>query len=130
MCRFALHHFARPQTQVDEMRRVLKPQGRLAIADLLADPDDHAEQNRLERLRDPAHERLLTADELARLVDTDDVEVRDVVRPLEPWLDQTATPEPVRAEIRAALARPGSGFRPTQKDGELHFVHTMASLIG
>ena len=89
-----------------------------------------AEQNRLERLRDPAHERLLTADELARLVDTDDVEVRDVVRPLEPWLDQTATPEPVRDEIRAALARPGSGFRPTQKDGELHFVHTMASLIG
>ena len=130
VCRFALHHFAQPEIPVAEMRRVLKPEGRLAIADLVADPDHQAEQNRLERLRDPAHERLLTAAELARLVSTDDVEVRDVVRPLEPWLDQTDTPDAVREQIRAALARPGSGFRPTQRDGELHFVHTMASLIG
>jgi ubiquinone/menaquinone biosynthesis C-methylase UbiE len=130
VCRFALHHFAEPQIQVGEMRRVLKSGGRLAIADLVAHETEGDEQNRLERLRDPAHERLLTRAELERLVGTDDVEIRDVVRPLEPWLDQTQTPEEVRRQIRASLEQGGSGFRPTQEDGELHFVHTMASLIG
>jgi SAM-dependent methyltransferase len=130
--RFALHHFERPEVQLAEMRRCGR---RLAIADLVADPDAAATQNRLERLRDPSHTRLLTLDELAHLVGTDDVEVRSVVRPLDPWLAQTETPEPAASEIRAALqddiaGGPPTGFQPRNQDGELHFVHTMASLIG
>jgi ubiquinone/menaquinone biosynthesis C-methylase UbiE len=130
--RFAVHHFERPEVQLAEMRRCVRPGGRLAIADLVA---EHEEQNRLERLRDPSHTRMLTLDELKALVGTDDVEVRGVVRPLEPWLAQTETPEPAAKEIRAALAAEldggaPTGFRPSRDDdGELHFVHTMASLI-
>jgi ubiquinone/menaquinone biosynthesis C-methylase UbiE len=130
--RLALHHLERPQPAVAEMRRCLRPGGRLAIADLVA---DHPEQDRLERLRDPSHTRMLTVDELAALVGTDDVEVRGVVRPLEPWLAQTETPAAAAEEIRAALAAEldggsATGFRPSRgEDGALHFVHTMASLI-
>jgi SAM-dependent methyltransferase len=130
--RFAVHHFEEPEVQLAEMRRCLRPGGRLAIADLVASSE---EQNRLERLRDPSHARMLALDELAALVGTDDVEVRDVRRPLEPWLAQTEPPAAAADEIRKALAReleggPTTGFRPSRgEDGELHFVHTMASLI-
>ena len=130
--RFAVHHFENPEVQVAEMRRC---GGRLAVADLVADPVAADTQNRLERLRDPSHVRLLTVDELAALVRTEDVEVRGVVRPLEPWLAQTETPDDAARTIRQALeleleGGEPTGFQPRHHDGELHFVHAMASLIG
>ena len=130
--RLAIHHLEEPQVAIAEMRRCLRPGGRLAIADLVG---EHDEQDRLERLRDPSHTRMLTVDELCALGGTDDVELRSVVRPLEPWLAQTETPAAAADEIRAALAAEldggaVTGFRPSRgDDGELHFVHTMASLI-
>jgi SAM-dependent methyltransferase len=132
--RFAIHHFEDPHVQLREMRRVLRPGGRLAVADLLAHPEAADTQNRLEALRDPSHTRMLELEELTRLVGADDVEVRDVVRPLEPWLAQTDPAAAAAAEIRAALdaelgGGPPTGFRPSVRDGEVHFVHTMASLI-
>jgi SAM-dependent methyltransferase len=130
--RFALHHFEQPEVQLAEMRRCGR---KLAIADLVADPEAADSQNHLERLRDPSHARLLTLDELTALVETQDVEVCGVVRPLEPWLAQTETPDDAAQQIRAALQQEidgGSptGFQPRHEHGELHFVHTMASLIG
>jgi SAM-dependent methyltransferase len=132
--RFAVHHFEDPRVQLAEMRRVLKPGGRLAVADLVAHPEAAATQNRLETLRDPSHARMLGLDELVALVETDDVEVRDVARPLEPWLAQTEPAPDAADEVRAALRAelrggPPTGFRPSERDGELHFVHTMASLV-
>jgi SAM-dependent methyltransferase len=132
--RFAVHHFEDPRVQLDEMRRVLKPAGRLAVADLIAHPEAADTQNRLETLRDPSHTRMLELHELAALVGSDDVEVRDVDRPLEPWLVQTDPAEDSARAIREALrdelaGGPPTGFRPSERDGELRFVHTMASLI-
>jgi SAM-dependent methyltransferase len=129
--RFALHHFADPAVPVGEMRRVLKPTGRLALADIVAET---AAQDRLERLRDPSHTRLLTTDELAALAGADDVETRSVERPLTPWLEQTGTPPEAAAAVRAALTAeldggPPTGFHPRRTSGELHFVHTLASAI-
>jgi ubiquinone/menaquinone biosynthesis C-methylase UbiE len=134
--RFALHHFEDPAVQVAEMRRVLRPGGRLAVADLICDPDPAiaATQNRLERLRDPSHTRMLPLDELAELVGGTDVEFRDVERSLEPWLAQAQTSKTAAREIRAALAAdldggPPTGFRPREVDGDPRFLHTMASVI-
>ncbi|HWM09822.1 MAG TPA: class I SAM-dependent methyltransferase [Solirubrobacteraceae bacterium] len=130
--RFAVHHFEDPLVPLAEMHRVSR--GRVAVADLIAHPEAAETQNRLETLRDPSHTRMLELDELAKLVGTDDVEVRDVHRPLEPWLVQTDPAPDAAEEIRAALrdelaGGAPTGFRPSERDGELHFVHTMASLI-
>jgi ubiquinone/menaquinone biosynthesis C-methylase UbiE len=134
--RFAVHHFEDPAVQITEMRRVLRPGGRLAVADLISDPDPRiaATQNRLERLRDPSHTRMLPLDELAELVGGTDVEFRDVERSLEPWLAQAQADPDAAAEIRAALRAeleggPATGFRPRDVRGDPRFLHTMASVI-
>jgi hypothetical protein len=78
---------------------------------------------------------MLTVEELVDLTGATDVEVREVERPLEPWLEQTQTPAPDAAEIRRALkgeldGGPPTGFRPRVRDDEVHFIHSMASAIG
>jgi ubiquinone/menaquinone biosynthesis C-methylase UbiE len=135
--RFAVHHFDDPAIQVAEMRRVLRPGGRLAVADLVAAPDPAiaAVQNRLERLRDGSHTRMLSMEELARLVGGKDVEFRDVEQRLDTWLAQTRTSPEAAAEIRRAFqdeleGGAPTGFRPRLNQGEPRFVHTMASVIG
>jgi ubiquinone/menaquinone biosynthesis C-methylase UbiE len=134
--RFAVHHFEDPRVQLAEMRRCLRMGGRLAIADLVCDPDTEVAefQNHLERLRDPSHTRMLSLEKLADMVNSTDVEFRDVERTLGPWLEQTQTPPEARAEIREALEAelaggPATGFRPREIDGQLRFLHTAASII-
>jgi ubiquinone/menaquinone biosynthesis C-methylase UbiE len=134
--RFAVHHFEDPAVQIAEMKRVLRPGGRLAVADLISDPDPEIaeRQNQLERLRDPSHTRMLPLDELAELVGGTDVEFRDAERSLEPWLAQTQTKKRAATQIRKALQAdleggPPTGFRPRDVGGDPRFLHTMASVI-
>ncbi len=141
VCRFAAHHFEDPAVQVTEMTRCLRPGGRLALADLVADPDPKiaSEQNRLERLRDPSHARLLSQEELVALVVDAGLEVEAVVArerewPLEPWLAQTGASVAVATDIRARLSfelagGPATGLRPREADGELHFKQTFVSVL-
>jgi SAM-dependent methyltransferase len=104
------------------------------------DPSVAAEQNRLERRRDPSHTRMLAASEIQALLseaglEAVDVATRPLERPLLPWLAQAQTPAQVAGEIRAALdadaAGEGrSGFRPrTDDDGDMWFVQTFGSAI-
>jgi ubiquinone/menaquinone biosynthesis C-methylase UbiE len=55
--RFATHHIERPNLQLAEMARCLRPGGRLALADVLADenPEIARRQNDIERMRDSSH---------------------------------------------------------------------------
>jgi ubiquinone/menaquinone biosynthesis C-methylase UbiE len=140
--RFAAHHFERPEDVVAEMVRCTRFGGHVALVDLVADQDLAVaeEQNRLERLRDPSHTRMLAAIEIQALLteaglEAVDVATRPLERPLTPWLEQAQTPEPAAAEIRAALAADVNGdtvtgFRPrANDDGELWFIQTFGSAI-
>src|SRR5438552_2412111 len=65
-CRNTLHHLAAPERVLREMARVVRPGGRVVVEDMRA-PDDPVRREyheTIERLRDPAHARTLTRDEL------------------------------------------------------------------
>jgi ubiquinone/menaquinone biosynthesis C-methylase UbiE len=129
--RLSLHHIDRPERAVAEMVRVCRPGGKIAINELVHDPE-HSSPDELERLRDPSHLRILTAEEIAEALTQagatvleSEVEVRE--RPLEPWLEQSRTPEDAAERIRERLRQEldggaPSGLRPVERDGALNFV--------
>lgn len=57
VCRIAPHHFLSIPQFLDEVKRVLKPNGRFGLIDGIAPEDDEAARvyNDWERLRDPSH---------------------------------------------------------------------------
>jgi ubiquinone/menaquinone biosynthesis C-methylase UbiE len=61
VCRLALHQVADPATVVRETVRVTRRGGRIGLVDMVAEVDRASaeEADRLERLRDPSHDRTL-----------------------------------------------------------------------
>lgn len=71
-CRRAAHHFTDLPRALAEMRRVLRPGGRLVIDDRSVPEDDwvDAAMNHLDRLHDPSHVREYRASEWVALLET------------------------------------------------------------
>jgi len=142
VCRYALHHFADRDAVMSEIARVLRPYGRLGLADLVA--DEHADradaQNAIERMRDPSHVCALSASGLQALIvhhglEATAAETREIRRPLGPWLEHSATPPETRTEIERRLRQEIDGGQKTglqprgEADGALSFVHTVTSVF-
>jgi len=93
--RYSFHHLLDPAAALREMARVCAAKGRIVVVDAYApeDPDQAAEFNRIERLRDPSHVCSLSLSGLKDL------------------FAQAGLPEPritlyeLRAEVRDLLAR-------------------------
>jgi len=141
VCRLALHQVADPPAVVAEMLRVTRPAGRIGITDMIADDDPvvAAEANRLERLRDPSHNRTLTLTEIGGLVTGHGASItataqRDHPLGLEDWMSRTATPLPARSAIRERLDQEltggqATGLRPCRMPGgTISLTHQWATV--
>ncbi len=127
--RFATHHIERPDIQLAEMARCLRPGGRLALADVLADDDPEIarRQNDLERVRDFSHTRTLSVRELIAMMEglgleQIEAQTRPVGHRAESWLQRADSPRAAaaRARLRAELeGGAATGLRAFERDGEL-----------
>lgn len=142
-CRFAIHHFENPSMQIQEMVRVCRLPGRVAIIDLVApeDPGLAREYNYLERLRDPSHTWALSRMQLQQIMEEAGLQItitesRDIEVQLEPWLDLTKTPPLTRDAIQERLSQEinhsaqATGMRPFFRGEELLFRQTWSIVVG
>ncbi len=138
--RLSLHHFSDPDVPFGEMRRVLKKGGRLVVWDMMATAEELREVNdRIERMRDNSHVRILSREELEKMFDIglelQTEEITYVSVELQGWMELTDTPGKVRAEIVRLMTEDmnggdKTGFYPYVKDGQIYFDHRWLLLIG
>jgi ubiquinone/menaquinone biosynthesis C-methylase UbiE len=116
LCRLAVHHFPYPEIVLAELARVLRPAGRLVLADIVTadDPAEAKLHNALEQLRDPTHVAMLPAAVLVRQIEAVGLEVTATdtwtsEREFEEWLEIVAAPERAKSlrAVMGALADAG-----------------------
>ena len=65
VCRYAFHHFLKPEAVLKEMIRVAKPNGQIAIIDVFTSSAAQSDvYDQVEKLKDPSHVRTLPLTEL------------------------------------------------------------------
>ncbi len=141
LSRLAFHHFPDAEMPFSEMRRVLRPGGKLVLIDMEAAEDSLREtEDKIERLRDPSHVRNLSRAEMLELYRKHDLSVsccETVKMPmiLQNWLDHTATPVSVQKEIKALMDEElaggrKTGFAPYTEGTTVRFDHRWVLTIG
>jgi ubiquinone/menaquinone biosynthesis C-methylase UbiE len=132
--RLAVHHFTEPRRVLDEMLRVLRPNGTLVVADVVSseNADESGLQNAIETLRDPSHARMLALSELVSHVEGAGFAIEtqstwDKPRELDEWMGIVNDPirvAPLRTVVRA-LAQAGktAGMGLSLVDGRTVFFH-------
>ncbi len=114
--RATLHHFPDPQQVVREMVRVVRPNGKLVLADVVSsERTEEADlHNALEVLRDPTHVRMLSASEIQGMIEAAGLRVAatstwEMPRDFEEWIRITNAPERATplSTIMLALAKAG-----------------------
>lgn len=132
--RLTIHHFTKPKTVLREIRRILKPGGRLTVVDITSPADTREAQlhNALETLRDPSHVRAYSELDLSALISETGFSIVDMVkwtreRLFKEWVDLTGAPEragPLEIVMRALAENGiGAGMGLRLENGEIAFRH-------
>ncbi len=138
--RLSFHHFPDINVILSEIRRVIRPEGRLIVADVLSsdDPEESALHNSLEQLRDPTHVRMLARMELLQAIRSGSFEIISdeswkQERSFSEWAQIVVDPARIRPlrHVMRALARAGqrAGIDLREESGELRFAHTWLLVI-
>ena len=136
----AIHHLAHPAAALQEFARVSRPGGAVAIEDVVASEQDIRARyhNRIERLRDRSHHRLLKLSELlAHLghagLPARRVEVMESVREFNEWVGVTRPPmgrsERIRHLLQGSIEQDLLGLDVQAEDDTFVFVQRVAWIL-
>lgn len=96
-CRIAPHHFPNPRNFINEVARVLKPNGSFLMVDNVVPKESHLAEfmNTLEKLRDESHAKCLSIEEWRNLFSSSNLlEVNSRIRKktysFPAWVERTA----------------------------------------
>ena len=108
LCRNAFHLLPEPVSALQELLRVLKPEGRIVVIDPVVDQTVDKPFNEIARLREPAHRRHYRMEELEDIVARAGLAVcaRGEIRrtiDLDYWLQAAAVPPPKADLIRGRI---------------------------
>jgi SAM-dependent methyltransferase len=133
-----IHHVPWPEVAIAEMTRVCRVGGRLLVVDQIAsvDPLEALANNRLQRLRDPSHVRVLSDQDFRFLFDANGLVLRrfDVDRAdieLEEFLDRAGCEREARAAVveeveRLVAAGQTAGLRLRRSETGYAMTHSIA----
>ena len=132
--RLAFHHLENPETVLKEIRRVLKPSGKIAIIDMIVDEDEARETaNRFETIRDNSHSKTLSKNEFMSLLKNAGMTVlytaeQNIPIEFEKWISLTELATEDETEIRNAVKAdlqggPKTGLLPFIENGKTFITH-------
>jgi ubiquinone/menaquinone biosynthesis C-methylase UbiE len=140
-CRIAPHHFTSVPAFLREVRRILRPSGRLVLTDT-SSPDDtdlYIWQHEVEGLRDPSHVRSYTPSEWRRLVGEAGFILEELTTShrselvFSEWMRTAGSSPEVIAELRRRFTEASRGieecYRIRQVDDDFHFSLMLVILL-
>ncbi len=140
-CGSAFHHFPDTYRVLNEMKRVAKGSGKIAISDIITseNPEKAKLHNQLEKWRDRSHTRNLSLNEFKLLFESISLQnIRtakyDTPRELNEWFEISKSPPDVREQVRKAFINsiPGdcTGLDVHLEGEHVSFTHTFAWIVG
>jgi ubiquinone/menaquinone biosynthesis C-methylase UbiE len=138
-CKLAFHYFSDPHRTVEEMARVCRRSGLVAVIDRVAydDPGLCAAQNRLEKLRTPNKVRVYPEGELTALLESAGLTVARrelVIQPMgfEEWMAAAGALDRAGQARDLLIGRGGedlTGLAPREEAGRLVIHHRTLILV-
>lgn len=138
MTRLTIHHFPQPITIIKELARVLKPEGRMIVSDIISniEPQKQRNHNKVEQLRDPSHVEFLNEQEILTLIReaglvAEDVKKWETKRGLDEWMGimgQINDKKEIIEIFKDSLDNDQLGIKVSQDDTGIGFMHQWISI--